>query len=272
MQQLQHYLLHRCLLLVQKTLLQMMNKLFWKFKGLISQKSSGRGTDRQEKMTLTTKSSRVSLYLLAILSATSFYLFEFFPDSSSEYLIAQKEHTEAKKKRTIALNNLKEFAKGTEVYRQYLIEKEKTDKAWQTLLKAKNEQRVFGCTNLKQFMGEFGTMLGLFIYALVNLFRSFYFEPENAGMKLFHGLIISVTMFYFFWMFGYYDYSSMTYYLMTFFSAGVVVLAVYLITKYQDHYINRLKYQVSRLAAFSFLHTKQEKKSEMLNLFRELSE
>ena len=258
MQQLQHYLLHRCLLLVQKTLLQMMNKLFWKFKGLISQKSSGRGTDRQEKMTLTTKSSRVSLYLLAILSATSFYLFEFFPDSSSEYLIAQKEHTEAKKKRTIALNNLKEFAKGTEVYRQYLIEKEKTDKAWQTLLKAKNEQRVFGCTNLKQFMGEFGTMLGLFIYALVNLFRSFYFEPENAGMKLFHGLIISVTMFYFFWM--------------SFFSAGVVVLAVYLITKYQDHYINRLKYQVSRLAAFSFLHTKQEKKSEMLNLFRELSE
>ena len=196
MQQLQHYLLHRCLLLVQKTLLQMMNKLFWKFKGLISQKSSGRGTDRQEKMTLTTKSSRVSLYLLAILSATSFYLFEFFPDSSSEYLIAQKEHTEAKKKRTIALNNLKEFAKGTEVYRQYLIEKEKTDKAWQTL----------------------------------------------------------------------------TYYLMTFFSAGVVVLAVYLITKYQDHYINRLKYQVSRLAAFSFLHTKQEKKSEMLNLFKELSE
>ena len=272
MQQLQHYLHHHFLLLVQKTPLQMMNKLFWKSKESNSQKSSDQALDRQEKMTLTTKSSRVSLYLLAILSATSFYLFEFFPDSSSEYLIAQKEHTEAKKKRTIALNNVKEFAKGTEVYQKYLIEKEKTDKAWQTLLKAKNEQRVFGCTNIKQFMCEFGTMLGLLIYALVNLFRSFYFEPENAGMKLFHGLIISVTMFYFFWMFGYYDYSSMTYYLMTFFSAGVVVLAVYLITKYQDHYINRLKYQVSRLAAFSFLHTKQEKKSEMLNLFKELSE
>ena len=105
---------------------------------------------------------------------------------------------------------MKEFAKGTEVYQQYLIEKEKTDKAWQIFLKAKSEQQVFGFKDLRQFMSEFGIMLGLFIYALVNLFRSFYFEPENAGMKLFHGLIISVTMFYFFWMFEYYDYSKMT--------------------------------------------------------------
>ena len=157
------------------------------------------------------------------------------------------------------------------MYQQYLIEKEKTDRAWQTLLRVKSEERFFGFTNVKQFIGEFGTMLGFFVYALVNLFRSFYFEHRNIGMKFFHGLIISVTMFYFFWMFEYSDFNKITYYAMTLVSAAVVVLAVYLITKYQDHYINRLKEKVSRLAAFSFLHTKQEKKSEMLNLFRELS-
>ena len=227
--------------------------------------------DHSEKTTPTKKVKLLFSYSVAIICIASFYLFEFFPDSSKQYRIAKKEHIEAKKKRDIALNNMKRFAEETKVFQQYLIEKERTDRAWQTLLRVKSEERFFGFTSIKQFMGEFGPMLGLFIYALVNLFRSFYFEPENAGMKIFHGLIISVTMFYFFWMFGYYDYSNMTYYLMTFFSAGVIVLAVYLITKYQDHYINRLKYQVSRLAAFSFLHTKQEKKPEMLDLFRELS-
>jgi len=113
----------------------------------------------------------------------------------------------------------------------------------------------------------------LFIYALINLFRSFYFDRKNVGMKFLHGLIISVAIFYFFWMFDdYSDFSKATYYLMTFASAGVVVLAVYLITKYQDHYINKLKETVSRLVAFSFLHTKQEKKPEMLEMFKELSE
>ena len=76
----------------------MMNKLFWKFKGLISQKSSGRGTNKGEDDTNDEESSRVSLYLLAILSATSFYLFEFFPDSSSEYLIAKRTYRGQKEK------------------------------------------------------------------------------------------------------------------------------------------------------------------------------
>ena len=59
---------------------------------------------------------------------------------------------------------------------------------------------------------------------------------------------------------------------MTFVSATVIVLAVSLIAKYQHHYINSLKETISRLAAFSFLHTQKEKKPEMLQLFKELSE
>ena len=223
-------------------------------------------------MTIQTKKVKLFFsYLIAVICIISFYLFEFFPDLSNDYRIAYQKHVEAKGKRAVALKKVKKFAEGSKVYSEYLREKLNTDKAWEALKNVKRRDRVFGFTNIQQFMGEFGPMLGLFIYALVNLFRSFYFEHRNIGMKFFHGLIISVTMFNFFWMFEYSDFNKITYYAMTLVSAAVVVLAVYLITKYQDHYINRLKEKVSRLAAFSFLHTKQEKKSEMLNLFRELS-
>ena len=67
------------------------------------------------------------------------------------------------------------------------------------------------------------------------------------------------------------DVSKALYYVLTFLSAGVVVLAISLISKHQRHYINKLKETISRLVAFSFLHTKQEKKQEMLQMFRDLS-
>ena len=250
----------------------MMNKLLWKAKRPINQIASTRAETDKEKTIPTRRNKLFLKYLIAIICIASFYLFEFFPDSSEEYVIAKKEHIAAKKKRTIALNKVKKFSEGSEVYKQYMEEKINTDRAWENLKKVKEKDKVFAFTNIQQFMGEFGPMLGLFIYALINLFRSFYFERKNIGMKFFHGLIISVTMFYFFWMFEYSDFSKATYYVIAFASAGIVVLAVYLITKYQDHYINKLKEVVSRLVAFSFLHTKQEKKPEMLKMFKELSE
>lgn len=91
-------------------------------------------------------------------------------------------------------------------------------------------------------------------------------------MIILHGLIISGTMYYFFWVFQQFqDFSKFIYYIMTFISAAVVVIAVSLISKHQRHYINKLKETISRLVAFSFLHTKQEKKQEMLQMFRDLS-
>ena len=125
---------------------------------------------------------------------------------------------------------------------------------------------------MKFFLYELGPNLCWFSSLIFITFRSFYFERDNIGVKVLYTVMISLSIFKFFWIFQQFqDFSKITYYAMTLVSAAVVVLAVYLITKYQDHYINRLKEEVSRLAAFSFLHTKQEKKSEMLNLFRELS-
>ena len=53
---------------VQKTLLQMMNKLFWKSKESNIRKAPCQDA-KPTKATLTTKISKASLYLLAILSA-----------------------------------------------------------------------------------------------------------------------------------------------------------------------------------------------------------
>ena len=83
------------------------------------------------------------------------------------------------------MSELKKFTEGTVVYNKYLKEKVATDKAWEDLIKTKELQKVFEFTNMQQFVGEFGPMLGLLIYALVNLFRSFRFENQNIGMKVF---------------------------------------------------------------------------------------
>ncbi|PKH50833.1 hypothetical protein CXF68_09105 [Tenacibaculum sp. Bg11-29] len=97
------------------------------------------------------------------------------------------------------------------------------------------------------------------------IFRSFYFDRKNVGVKVLHGLILTGPIFYFYWIFQpFQDVSRVTYYFMTFVSAIVVVFAVFLITKYQDHRINRLKKGQFELAKFTFKNTKAEKREEML--------
>ena len=59
---------------------------------------------------------------------------------------------------------------------------------------------------------------------------------------------------------------------MTFLSAGGIMFAVYLITKYQDHYINRLKKNIRDLVAFTFVHIKNEKKEEMIKTLEKMSQ
>lgn len=121
--------------------------------------------------------------------------------------------------------------------------------------------------------GEFGPMLCFFIYALFNLIRSLYFERENIGSKIIHSIIIFGTIFYLFWIFQQFqDFSKITYYLVTFISAALVSIAVWLITKYEEHYINVLKSKYLNLVKFTFINTKEEKRKEMLSMLSEAEE
>lgn len=216
---------------------------------------------------------KIRPYIVGFICLLCFYSYEFIDDFSNHYYTTLDHHKKAKDNRTLALSKVKEFAKGSIVYSEYLEQKSITDATWKEYQKAKRQEEVFGFKSIHFFWERFGLFLGFFAYALFNLFRSFYFESKNIGNKVLHGFIISVCMFYFFWIFQQFqDFPKIAYYTMTLVSAGVVVWTVYLITKYQGHYINKLKKTISLLAAFSFLNTRDEKKPEMFELFRELSE
>jgi hypothetical protein len=225
-----------------------------------------------EKKEKTKKARNFAYYLLAIVCATSLFSFEFFPDETTEHQEATKLWRADKKERTRTLTKVKELAKGSPEYAAYSKAAKKTNSSYEKLEKVRKEDEFFGFTNKQQFFGEFGPMLCFFIYSLFNLFRSFYFERKNTGAKVFHGIIISGTLFYFFWIFqAFQDFSKITYYSMTLIMGGLVVLAVYLITRYQNHYINRLKKNIRDLVAFTFVNTKQEKKEEMIETLEKMS-
>ncbi|WP_299161928.1 hypothetical protein [uncultured Tenacibaculum sp.] len=219
-----------------------------------------------ERNQITEKVKKIFPLLFAIILGVSFYSYQFFDVFSADYNQAIKMHSIEKKKRTKALNKVKAHAEGTELYNNYLKAKKDTDLAYSKFKKVKQEEKVFGFKSFHFFIERLGLFFGFFCYALYNLFRSFYFERKNIGIKVVHGFILSVCLFYFFWIFQQFqDFSKATYILMTITSAAIIVLAVHLITKYQDHRINRLKKGQFELAKFTFKNTKPEKREEMLN-------
>ena len=174
-----------------------------------------------------TKTKRFLRYIFALLLGFSFFSYEFLPNFSESYYKAQNEALEAKKLNTEALAQVKNYAKGTTAYENYLNANEHKKIAFQKFNRVKEDEKVFGFRSFQLFWERLGLFLGIFIYALYNLYRSFYFESENIGSKIIHGFIISVCMFYFFWIFqAFQDVTKITYYLMTFLSAGAIVFAV----------------------------------------------
>lgn len=219
----------------------------------------------------TTKRNSFFPYVVAVFLATLFYSFELFKDFSEEYSSALSEHSLAKKERSVALNKIKALAVGTVEYDEYKLASYKTNIAWTKFKSVREQEKVLGFKSFHFFMERFGLYFALFCYALYNLFRSFYFERKNVGNKVLHGLIISVCVFYFFWIFQQFqDFPKGVYYIMTFASAYFVVLAVYLITKYQEHYINRLKGKIFTLSKFTMFNTKEDKKDEMFDLLEDV--
>jgi hypothetical protein len=226
--------------------------------------------DKEEKKERTTKARSLAYFLLALFCATSLFSFEFFPDETENHKKATIEWRKSKEVRGKLLSKIKKLSIGTPEYIAYKLAVDKTEILYEKLKKVRKKDRVFGFTNMQQFFGEFGPMLCFFIYALFNLIRSLYFERENLGSKIIHSLIIFGTIFYLFWIFQQFqDFSKITYYLVTFVSAALVSIAVWLITKYEEHYINVLKSKYLNLVKFTFNNTKEERRKEMLSMLSE---
>ena len=206
-------------------------------------------------------------YILAILFGASFFSFEFVPNFSDNYYKAEAKAQEAKKMNAIALSKVKDYAKGTAIYNDYLKANKKKKEVFANYNNIVDKEKVFGFKSFHIFWERFVFTLMIFIYSIYNLFRSFYFERKNVGSKLMHFFVINFCMFYFFWIFQQFqDFSKLTYYLLTIISSAVIVFVVYFITKYQEHYINVLKRNYRDLAFFSILNTKKEKQKEVFEL------
>ncbi len=221
--------------------------------------------------TITKKGKLLITYLVIILCGVMFYSHKFVAPHSKEYKTAQKNHINSKKKRTKALNLVKEYSKGSSEYNNYLLAKIETDKAWEKLKNIKKSEKVFGFRSLHDFLERFGLACFIFIYGMFNLIRSFYYDQKNFSSKLFHVFVISVGFFYFFWVFNkFQDFSKFTYFLVTIFSASFLALGVYLFTKYKQSYINSLKGDIREISRFTVLNTKPGKQKEMFSMFDKL--
>ncbi|MCH2218441.1 MAG: hypothetical protein MK076_10300 [Flavobacteriales bacterium] len=201
-----------------------------------------------------------------------YFSYEYVSKNSDNYLKARSEYQTDIESATAALNVIMKQVEGTPAYTKYKQTLLKKSESKARFNQAKNEERVFDFKTIRVFLYELGPNICWFVFLVFITFRSFYFEYKNMGVKVLYTVMISLTVFKFYYIFQQFqDVSKALYYVLTFLSAGVVVLAISLISKHQRHYINKLKETISRLVAFSFLHTKQEKKQEMLQMFRDLS-
>ncbi|CAL2075742.1 conserved membrane protein of unknown function [Tenacibaculum sp. 190524A02b] len=211
-------------------------------------------------------------YSVTIICAILFYVHKFIPNFSNDYLKTLEQYEIARSKRTIALNKIKKLSKGTLAYKNYILEKTKTRIALNNFKKAKKEETVFGFSSLNLFLERFGLMLCIFVYTLYNLYTSFRNEPKNTGAKIVHSFIISVCFFYFYWIFQQFqDVSKITYYFMTFASAFIVTLAVYLITQYRKDTIAQLKRKLFLVSKSALLHTPIDKKEKLYQEFKDIA-
>ncbi|WP_348704285.1 hypothetical protein [Tenacibaculum sp. 190524A02b] len=221
-----------------------------------------------------TKFKQVIPYILAVVCATAFFAFEFIPDESINHKKAKENYLEKKNERILALEKVKILAKDTDVYASYLDKKEITSKALQEYLEVKKNERVFGFINLQQFLGEFGWVLGLFIYALFNLFRSYVEEKQNKGIIVLHGTLIIIACFYLYWIFQpFQDVSKISYYIMAVLTGLLVCNAVYLMAKYKFTQVHKLQLTIRNLFDFILVDTKEQAliKEEKQNYYNKKS-
>ena len=212
------------------------------------------------------------LYISIAFCVVLFYSHKFIAPFSDNYINKRDEYRKVKKEKNIALDKIKEEAKGTVFHEKYSKLKDKTEELWAKYEEAKKEEKVFGFKSLHFFIERLGLTLCIFLYSMYNLFRSFYYERRNMASKVFHGFMISVAMFYFFWIFSVFqDFSKVTYLIMTLFSASLVVTGVYFFTRYKESYINRLKGNVREISKFTIKNTKPEKQAEMFEVLEKIA-
>lgn len=209
--------------------------------------------------------------VLAVVIATAFFIHEGFSPIPDEFYQAKANWQAAKSEYNNALDKLKDLnaqlyngSITTEEFstRQYALfddytkaNKKKND-LHEIATEIQSEAKFLHFKSFQFFLGEIGWASGLFLYALVNLFNTFYLKTryvkrEFAGKILLHSTLLFIGCFYTFYVFySKKDFSPIWYFLAMALCSVTLVIASKYIT---DSYIKRTEYlreNIQKLIAF----------------------
>jgi hypothetical protein len=105
-----------------------------------------------------------------------------------------------------------------------------------------------------------------------HLLRSHLREPKNKGLILFNLSFVVATTFFLIWVFlPNQDFPKIAYYAITLVCGILIYVGVWLLSKNYQQRLIRWKQRFVDMAIFSFFHTKEESKQDMLNKIEDLS-
>lgn len=205
-------------------------------------------------------------YFFAVVCSTAFFIHEFVPVHSKEYIKIVDLHSESKKDRLIKRNIVLESQKQTPLYKEYLQTKNNTDKLWDKVLDYKEEHESFlGFRSFQQFLGEFGWATGLLIYSVFNLSVSVFRNKKTFfGEVSLHATLIFISLYFISWAIQQSspDYNKPTYVIYSFLMTFLIVVSTYFLIKVKSRYISHLKETIK--SVFHFLY-KDAEEQELIN-------
>ncbi|WP_044398874.1 hypothetical protein [Lacinutrix sp. Hel_I_90] len=212
---------------------------------------------------------------MAVACATAFFCHETLASKSNELIEKTEIWEAAKAKRTQALNVLKDNASGTQDHNIYLVEKIKTDQAFEDLEAVIEKERFLQFKNLQQFLGEFGWASGLFLYSLFNLIITLIRKTKTYYGELgLHTTLLYISFFYLRWAFLKEDYSNWQYILTNLVCITTLIIATYYFVERKLQDVENLLYNI-RLLTRHIVKSKPENNptpyvKSYINLFKKL--
>lgn len=196
---------------------------------------------------------------------------EFVEKYSENHLKIRKKYEKSIKDLKTLQNKIINEKKGTASFEEYLKAKQFYTALKKDYFSSKENEKVFGFLNIKSFLFKLGPNVFWFGLILFCIYRSFYFERKNLGIKMLLTTALSLTLYEFYYIFQpVQDLSLFNYYLMGLSTSILITIAIYYNSKYQESYINVLKQRILKLADFTIKNTKENKKAEMVRLLDSL--
>ncbi len=215
-------------------------------------------------------------YFIAVVCTTAFFIHEFIPNDSEDYINAVNNFNNAKQEKKIALQNLNDNAKGTELHKTYLERSTKADKLWDEFLAIEKQDSFLGFKNLQQFIGEFGWAFGLFLYSIFNLIITFIKSSDTKyGEIILHSTLNFISLYFVSWALQQSrpDYGKGTYVVYSILMSLSIVWGTSKLVKYKVKYIKSLfsnikDLNIKDLIGFMFDNTKEESEEKMWDVLK----